>query len=43
MLKPKILTEKNTNPDGLGPLTLAYLGDGVYEVYIDVTWLRAEL
>ncbi len=41
MLKPKILTEKNTNPDGLGPLTLAYLGDGVYEVY--VTWLRAEL
>ena len=34
MLKPKVLTEKKTNPDSLGPLTLAYLGDGVYEVYI---------
>ena len=34
MLKPKVLTEKKTNPDALGPLTLAYLGDGVYEVYI---------
>ncbi|ABJ59745.1 hypothetical protein LGAS_0339 [Lactobacillus gasseri ATCC 33323 = JCM 1131] len=34
VLKPKVLTEKKTNPDSLGPLTLAYLGDGVYEVYI---------
>ena len=34
MLKPKALTERATNPDALGPLTLAYLGDGVYEVYI---------
>ena len=34
VLKPKVLVEKNQNPNGLGPLTLAYLGDGVYEVYI---------
>ena len=34
MLKPKVLEEKNINPNGLGPLTLAYLGDGGYEVYI---------
>ena len=34
VLKPKVLTEKKTNPDSQGPLTLAYLGDGVYEVYI---------
>lgn len=34
MLKPKVLEEKKRNPNGLGPLTLAYLGDGVYEVYI---------
>lgn len=34
MLKPKVLIERKTNPDALGPLTLAYLSDGVYEVYI---------
>lgn len=34
MLKPKVLTEQDRNPYTMGALTLAYLGDGVYEVYI---------
>ncbi len=28
------LTERKVDPQTLGPLTLAYLGDGVYEVFI---------
>lgn len=34
MLKPKVLTEQDRNPYAMSALTLAYLGDGIYEVYI---------
>ncbi|WP_297817972.1 Mini-ribonuclease 3 [uncultured Lactobacillus sp.] len=34
MLKPKVLKEEDKNPYTMAALTLAYLGDGVYEVYI---------
>lgn len=33
-IEPKVLQVRDVNPNSLGPLTLAYLGDGVYEVYI---------